>query len=331
MTNRSMMIRRGFPAAVAAAAFAALLLAPAARAADPFYLELLRDGTHAYDRGDFAVAARTLRLACFGMLDDPKALAACLARLALAQDKASDVDAFRDTFVRLTEVEERFQGYSQADLPAEVRGALEQKLAARIPASTLNSSPQAFRSRKPAAAAPAQVTGKATKPQPKDTPQPIAAPPASSAKGGPAQVQSPAAAPAVSSSVPSGPRPLSDEEKGKIETVRKLLAEPGSKSKELQQAFQIAQEVAAAHPESADAQRLAGESAYRISRWSDAAAYLQKGGGLPDSEPELLFYLAVSLFESGNREGAAAALRRALPNLQRTPFIDAYARKILGQ
>src|SRR5918996_977771 len=170
MTNRSMMIRRGFPAAVAAAAFAALLLAPAARAADPFYLELLRDGTHAYDRGDFAVAARTLRLACFGMLDDPKALAACLARLALAQDKASDVDAFRDTFVRLTEVEERFQGYSQADLPAEVRGALEQKLAARIPASTLSSSPQAFHklATKPAAAAPAQVAGKMVKPQPKD-------------------------------------------------------------------------------------------------------------------------------------------------------------------
>jgi hypothetical protein len=231
-----MTLRRPvFLAALAAAGM--LLCATGAHATDPFYLELLRDGTHAYDRGDFAVAARTLRLACFGMLDDPKALAACLARLALAQDKASDVEGFRDTFVRLTEVEERFQAYSQADLPAEVRGALEQKLAARIPAPTLNSSPQAFRklASKPAAAAPAQAAekpaGKTTKPQPKNTPQPIAAPPA-------------------------GPPPLSDEEKGKLETVRKLLGAPGSKSKELQQAFQIAQEVAAAHPEAMDAQRL---------------------------------------------------------------------------
>jgi tetratricopeptide (TPR) repeat protein len=308
-----MMIRRRSQAVLAA--LATLLLAEGlrpARAADPFYLELLRDGTHAFDRGEYVTASRTLRLACFGMLDEPKALAACLARLALAQDKASDVEGFRDTFVRLTEVEERFQGYSQADLPAEIRGALEQKLAARIPAPTLNGSPQAFRklASKPAAAAPAPAAekpaGKITKPQPKDTPQPIAAP-------------------------PPGPPPLSDEEKGKLETVRKLLGAPGSKSKELQQAFQIAQEVAAAHPEAMDAQRLAGEAAYRISRWSDAAVYLQKGGGLPDSEPELLFYLAVSYFESGNREGAAAALRRALPNLQRTPFIDAYTRKILGQ
>ena len=45
----------------------------------------------------------------------------------------------------------------------------------------------------------------------------------------------------------------------------------------------------------------------------------------------LLFYLAVSLFESGKGAEAATVLRRALPNLQRTPFIDAYARKILGQ
>jgi len=319
-----MMNRRRSLAALAA--LATLLLAGGvlpARAADPFYLELLRDGSHAYDRGDFAVAARTLRLACFGMLDDPKALAACLARLALAQDKASDLDGFRDTFVRLTEVEERFQGYSQADLPAEVRAALEQKLAARIPAPTLNSSPQAFRklAPRPATAAPVQATekpaGKPAKTQPKDVPQPVAAPPAQPAAAMPAP--------------PPGPRPLSDEEKGKLAMVRKLLGEPGSKSKELQQAFQIAQEAAAAHPESAEAQRLAGEAAYRISRWSDAAAYLQKGGGLPDSEPELIFYLAVSLFESGNSQGAAAALRRALPNLQRTPFIDAYARKILGQ
>ena len=50
-----------------------------------------------------------------------------------------------------------------------------------------------------------------------------------------------------------------------------------------------------------------------------------------DSEPELLFYLAVSLYESKDAPGAAAVLRRALPNLQRSPYVDAYARKILSQ
>ena len=348
---------------VLAAVCSLFLLAVEARileAADPFYLEQLRDGNYAYDRGDFATAARTLRLACFGMLDEPKALGACLARLALAQERAGDLEGFRATFVRLAEAEDRFQAYSQAELPPEVRAALEQRVAARIPAATLESSPAAFRSlaaRKPGAGKPAAPAQAKTQPKsepktapkapPKDTPpptaaapaKPVAAPPSSAAekkapadRAGGQAIQRPtqAGATAPSLSAPPAPRPLSDEEKGKLESVRKLLAE-NAKAKELQRGFQLAQEVAAAHPESADAQRLAGETAYRVSRWSDAVSYLQRGGGPPDSEPELLFYLAVSLFESGDSPGAAAALRRSLPNLQRSPYVDAYARKILGQ
>jgi len=129
---------------------------------------------------------------------------------------------------------------------------------------------------------------------------------------------------------PSQLSPLSEDEKGKLESVRKALGETG-KGKELRQTFQTAREVADAHPEAIDAQRLAGEAAYRLSLWSDAVSYLQRGGGLPDNEPELLFYLAVSLYESGNRAAATAALKRSLPNLQRSPYVDAYTRKILGQ
>jgi hypothetical protein len=299
-------------------------------AIDPFYLDLLRDGIHAYDRNEFAAAERSLRFACFGMLDDPKALGACLARLALAQDRAADVAGFRETFTRLVEVEERFQGYSQADLPPEIRTALEQRLAVQIPAPTLQNSPPVFRAaaaRRPAPAGKGQTPAKE---QDRAVPQTIerrASPPASAppSPASPASQGGQAAAAA-----PAGPRPLSDDEKAKLATVRKLLGETG-KSKELQQAFQLAQEVAAAHPEAVEAQRLAGEAAYRASRWSDAAAYLQRGGGLPDSEPELLFYLAVSLYESGDAQGAAATLRRSLPNLQRSPYVDAYARKILAQ
>lgn len=339
------MIRRRL-ASAPAAVFALVLVSfvllvpgvPPLRAADLFYLELLRDGAHAYDRGDFVTAARALRLACFGMLDEPKPLGACLARLALAQDKAADVEGFRETFARLVEVEDRFQGYSQADLPAEVRTALEQRVAVRIPAPTLESSPLVFRSaRKPAtggAAPAAQPPAKPpAKPPAREAPAPSATapakPPAAPLTKPPPSPSSLAAAKPVASP-PQGPRPLNDEEKGKLEAVRKALGETG-KGKELRQVFQTAREVADAHPESVEAQRLAGEAAYRLSRWSDAVAYLQHGGGLPDSEPELLFYLAVSLYESGDRPGATAALRRSLPNLQRTPYIDAYARKILGQ
>ncbi len=40
--------------------------------------------------------------------------------------------------------------------------------------------------------------------------------------------------------------------------------------------------------------------------------------------------MAVALYESGDAAGAATLLRRSLPNLQRSAYIDAYARKILG-
>ncbi|MBV8203376.1 MAG: hypothetical protein JOZ15_22400, partial [Acidobacteria bacterium] len=113
-------------------------------AADPFYLDLLRDGIQSYDRGDYAGAAKQLRVACFGMLDEPRQLAACLTRLALAQAAAGNTDAFRETFRRIVEVEDRFGAYGKADLPPEVRDAFEQRALAAVPAGTLEAIP-AFR------------------------------------------------------------------------------------------------------------------------------------------------------------------------------------------
>jgi predicted Zn-dependent protease len=111
--------------------------------------------------------------------------------------------------------------------------------------------------------------------------------------------------------------------------VRKVLAEP-SKVKDLRQAFDLARQMADAHPESVEAQHLAAEAAYRVSRWSDAARYFLRGGEPAEDQPELLFYMAVALYESGDAARAAEVLKRSLPNLQRTPYVDAYARKILG-
>lgn len=265
---------------------------PAWAAVDPFYTSLLRDGMHAYDRKDYATAAHDLRLACFGMLDDPKALTDCLARLALAQDRAEDVEGFRDTFRRLTEVEERFATYSQGALVPELRSALDQRLAARIPASTLESIP-AFRGivRKPAA---------------------------------PAPVETVAPAPAV-------PQPISAAERDQMARVRKLLDAPKSSTRDLKQAYQLARGVAEAHPEAKDAQHLAGEAAYRLSNWSEAASWFRRGGDPGEDEPELLFYLAVSLYKLGDQAGAAATMKRAVPRLQKTPFVEEYEKKILGQ
>lgn len=292
-------------------------------ATDPFYLDLLRDGGHAFDRGDHATAVRHLRLACFGLLDEPKMLGECLTRLALAQDKAGDVDGFRETFSRLVEVEERFQAYTQAGLTPAARMTLEQRVAALIPAPTLAGSPAVFRGGAAGTAgasgsSPARVPespGRAPATAPwSDKPAVTATPPASS----------PASAPA------SSPGPVTPAERTKLETARQLLGESG-KVRELRQAFQLAREVADVHPDSKEAQQLAGEAAYRVSRWKEAADYLRRAGGPDDDQPELLFYLAVALYEAGDPQAAAGVLRRSLPNLQRTPYIDGYSRKILGE
>jgi tetratricopeptide (TPR) repeat protein len=333
------------------------LAAPAlAAAVDPFYLGLLRDGRQAFDRKEYAAASRLLNLACFGMLDEPKALADCLARLALAEDKADDVDGFRETFKRLAEVEERFSAYSQGELPPELRAALEPRLVARLPAATLESV-AVFRplvakkadGKKPEAAATvakkADATGAAVK-------KPDAAPilakkpnPAPPSPAPPAIVKKPdlptgttlapaAAKPPVTTTPgpkpTTDPKPVTDAERKKMDQARQLLSQERP-AKELKQAFQLAREVADAHPGAKDAQHLAAEAAYRISRWSDAAAYFHRGGDPGEDEPERLFYLAVSLHELGDDTAAAAALKRALPNLRRTPYVDSYAKTILGQ
>lgn len=298
----------------AAIGLAGLLAALPVAAADPFYLDLLRDGSHAFDRGDHATATRHLRLACFGMLDEPKMLGECLSRLALAQDKAGDVDGFRETFGRLVEVEERFQGYSQAGLTPQARAALTQRIAVLIPAPTLAGSPAVFRG----AVGTTTTTTTARQPERSATPPAATATPATDT-----------VAPAGPSPAPA-PGPVTTAERTRMDTARRLLGESG-KVRDLRQAFELAREVADVHPESKEAQQLAGEAAYRVSRWKEAADYLRRAGGPDDDQPELLFYLAVSLYEAGDSQAAAGALRRSLPNLQRTPYVDGYSRKILGE
>jgi tetratricopeptide (TPR) repeat protein len=334
---------------------------PSLAAVDPFYLSLLRDGQLAFDRKDFATAARNLRLACFGMLEEPRPLVDCLARLALAQDRAEDLDGFRDTFQRLVEAEDRFSAYSQGGVAPELRAVLEPRLVARLPAATLESVP-AFRSlvakksdaKKPEAAPrkPEAAEAVVKKPDaPPAAPAAVTKNPAAPASPGPsappAAVPAPTPAPAVKPPAPAGTptdnkpeikpetrlaesRPVTEAERKKMDQARQLLSQERP-ARELRQAFQLAREVADAHPDAREPQHLAAEAAYRISRWSDAATYFRRGGDPGDDEPERLFYMAVSLQESGDSAAAAAALKRALPNLRRTPYVDSYAKKILGQ
>jgi Flp pilus assembly protein TadD len=104
-----------------------------------------------------------------------------------------------------------------------------------------------------------------------------------------------------------------------------------SSTRDLKEALRMARELADAHPAAQEVQYLAAEACYRNSRWGDAVVYFRRGGTPDDDRPELLFYMAVSLYEMGDQPAAATALRRSLPNLQKTPYVESYAKRILGQ
>jgi len=509
-----------------------VLAGVSARAADPFYLRLLRQGTDAFNRRDYQTAARELRMGCFGLLDEPQLLADGLTRLALAQGATGDEAGFRETFQRLSEVEERFQGYSRADIPKDVRSAFEQLVVQAIPQSTLSGNaafarlvpsrqdgvaklPPAQRRKELARLIKAEPTelswrlmlaelelaegnpreayaaadralkqspGKAealklrglalaadrkwsqaesdlracglassdarvagallnclveqkrwqeandlaahlppevakdrtvqqltiaaagglTGSQVRVAPTPTRAVPGTARTGekpgagatgstgvvaaGPVQTPTPrppdrptpqvvatrvvaggslrplptktafiaptptrAAAIAatalprpsatkppvkpVGGSAPASAQaqrgaakgPLSPAERADLDRARDL-----ANAGDLDVAFALARKIADARPDLAEPQLVAAEIAYRTSRWKEAVTYFRRGGDPGDGQPLLLFYSAVALYETGDRAGAAAALKRCLPNIRRTQFVEEYARKVLG-
>jgi len=107
-------------------------------ASDPFYQNLLFKGTATLRTGEPARAVETLRLACFGFLDEPENLAGCLVQLALAEDASDQQEEFTATFHRLIEIEQRFGAYTSADIDDATREKLKAAVQKRIPKAVLD-------------------------------------------------------------------------------------------------------------------------------------------------------------------------------------------------
>lgn len=123
-------------------ALAGLFVASAAWAApDPFYTTRLREGTSAYERGDYEEAVESLRVACFGLLDEEPLLADCLVRLGLAQAEAGDREGFGETFRRLVKAEELLGVYDAGELSSGMRRDFERRVDAWIADPVLAASP----------------------------------------------------------------------------------------------------------------------------------------------------------------------------------------------
>lgn len=114
---------------------------PTAGVVDPFYRNRMASGVRAFEQGNWEVAARQLRIACFGHLEEPASLVEGLIRLAVAEVHLGDEDAFRNVFARLVELEERFSAYGAAQLPVELRQQFEGLASRLVPSATLRSEP----------------------------------------------------------------------------------------------------------------------------------------------------------------------------------------------
>lgn len=96
-----------------------------AAATDPFYLDLFDRGMAHFGAGEFASAAKELRLAAFGMVDTPESFETAHIHAALAATKASE-DAEARTSVQRVYAAERIQRvYTGLKLPEHVRKDFE--------------------------------------------------------------------------------------------------------------------------------------------------------------------------------------------------------------
>jgi hypothetical protein len=316
---------------------------------DPFYADLERDAAVAAARGDAGNAARLYRIACFGMLDEPVRLAACTVRLAIQQAKANDPEAFRDSFSRLATVEERFQGWTLADLSSEERSELARRAAALLPRETLGAIPGVAAlaaTIQPATAeraSPRAEGRRESRPAPPEAASPAAAAPvdrtpaeeplqstdlpAAAAADEPAETATPEPAPAPSLESAS-PASLADEERAQVESAQELLSGRPQRE-EIEAAAAALRQVAERHPEATEVARLVGDLAYRVADWPTCAEFYGRAGDPGPEAPLERFYMAVCLFETGRREAAAALLEPSVGQLKRSPFVESYLQRIL--
>ncbi|MEM8960872.1 MAG: hypothetical protein AAGD38_05300 [Acidobacteriota bacterium] len=280
-------------------------------AADPFYEGLLQDGSVAMRAGLYESAAENLRLACFGLLDEPELLVVGLVRLAQTQAALEDDGGYAATVRRIVEVERLTQGYSTSTrLPELERKAFEDLLAEQTLAEELENTP-AFAGVVARLRAAVAAAGAAADTESVDEDD---------------EERSAADEDERAATTSDDARPSID---GDIEDLRTRLG-AASDVDELTGVFTEARRLADANPDVPEAQLLAAESAYRIARWKEVVTYGKRGDLLDTDRPVLLFYYAIALFETGETEEAASVLERALPGLPDTEYVQRTRDRILG-
>lgn len=123
-----------------------MIAAPAMRLrADEFYFVRLKAGEEAYRAHRKAEAVEQLRVACFGLLDQPVLLIEGLVALSLAQTAAGNMAEADATLARFLEVERLFTVYDKARLESGIKAEFEALAARKLSPESLVALPSMAR------------------------------------------------------------------------------------------------------------------------------------------------------------------------------------------
>ncbi len=89
--------------------------------------------------------------------------------------------------------------------------------------------------------------------------------------------------------------------------------------------------IAKADPKNREVGKLLLEASALSKDWKVCAAQAASLQPFADGEERYMFYAAVGLYETGNRDGARVLLSRARPLIGTSPWVDYYSKKIMGK
>src|SRR5512141_1923838 len=139
--NSSQPMNRRTPSLSATLFGIVLAVHPLPLFADDFSLQRLRVGEEALRAKRVPEAVDQLRIACFGLLDQPILLSEGLAHLAIAQEAAGRRADVVTTLNRFLEVERLFGVYARSRLDEATRARFQELLLSLVPAEAVASVP----------------------------------------------------------------------------------------------------------------------------------------------------------------------------------------------
>lgn len=306
--------------------------------ADEFYLARLKAGKAEVRLGRTLEAEEDLRIACFGLMDDPPLLVECLGRLAMTRQTLGKLPEMDLTLARLVEVEGRFGVWEKAAFEPALRAELEQVLLKRLGADGVRAVPSLSGAlvkqeldriaKLPPAERVAALDARA-KAEPGNAAWPLAI-------AREAQLRKDWVGMEKWADRALEIAPASAEAKALRDRARATRIEPAlAESRQMiqdgryREALKLLAPLIEADPANRELRKGALEAAVLTKDWRAAASNVPALKPFRENEETSMFYGAVALWETGSQEEARDLAKRSYPLVAKNAFVEFYGKRIL--